>query len=148
MRYPSWLKNLAVLTGRRSAPQRHSAVRRRPDCRLSLEALEGRVVPSASTDFLYVGDGSHNTVERFDAATGEHLGTFVDGSKSLKGPRGLIFDDDGHLLVANQNVGRGKPGEILKYDAATGAFAGELVPFQDPNAPFAPRGIVLKDNIL
>src|SRR5262249_53393594 len=36
----------------------------------------------------------------------------------------------------------------LKYDAATGAFAGALVPFQDPHAPFAPRGMVLKDNVL
>jgi hypothetical protein len=61
---------------------------------------------------------------------------------------GLIFDGHGHLLVANQDVNRGKPGEILKYDAATGAFAGDLVPFQDPHAPFAPRGLVLKDNVL
>jgi hypothetical protein len=115
--------------------------------RLPLEELEGRVVLSV---FLYVGDGVNNTVQRFDATTtpGGALGTFVDGSKSLDGPRGMIFDGHGHLLVANQNVNRGKPGEIMKYDATTGAFLGELVPFQDPNTPFAPRGIVLKDNVL
>jgi hypothetical protein len=118
----------------------------RPRLRLSMEELEDRVVPS--TDFLYVGDAGNNTVQRFDAATGAALGTFVAGDKSLKGPRGAIFDGAGHLLVANQNVGRGKSGEILRYDAQTGAFEGELVPFQDPNAPFAPRGMALKNNVL
>jgi hypothetical protein len=124
------------------------ARKQRPASRFrpALQALEDRVVPS--TDFLYVGDGISNTVQRFDAATGAALGTFVDGSKSLDGPRGMVFDGDGHLLLANQNVNRGKPGEIMKYDAATGAFLCELVPFQDANAPFAPRAMVLKDNIL
>lgn len=107
--------------------------------------LDGRNLPSAT---LYVGDDGGNTVESFNAMTGQHLGTFVENSKSLKGVRGLLFDGDGHFLVANQNVGRGKPGEILRYDAATGDFDGELVPFQSPNAPFAPRGMVLKDNVL
>jgi hypothetical protein len=95
-----------------------------------------------------VGDGGHNTVERFNADTGAHVDTFIKGSKSLDGPRGMLFDGDGHFLVANQNVNRGKPGEIMEYDAGTGAFVGEVVPFQDANAPFAPRGIVLKDHVL
>jgi hypothetical protein len=96
-------------------------------------------------DSLYVGDNAtnghsgDNSVQRFDALTGASLGTFVAGSDSLKGVRGIIFDGNGHMLVANQNVGRGKPGEIMRYDAQTGAFQGELVPFQDPHAPFAPR---------
>jgi len=114
-----------------------------------LEVLEDRVVPSTMTDSLYVGDNAtnghsaDNSVQRFDATTGASLGTFVNGSDSLKGVRGVIFDGNGHLLVANQNVNRGKPGDILQYDAKTGSFQGELVPFQDPHAPFAPRGIVL-----
>jgi len=113
---------------------------------LAVVPLDGRNLPSAGA--LYVGDDGGNTVERFDAMTGQQLGTFVENSHSLKGVRGLLFDGEGHFLVANQNVGRGKPGEILRYDAATGEFDGELVPFQSPHAPFAPRGMVLKDNVL
>jgi glucose/arabinose dehydrogenase len=99
-------------------------------------------------DSLYVGDVANNTVQRFDATTGAGQSTFVQNSKSLDGPMGMLFDGHGDLLVANQNINRGKAGEILQYDASTGAFKGELVPFQDPNAPFAPRGMVLKDNVL
>src|SRR5262245_24857900 len=112
-----------------------------------VEALEDRAVPSTA-DILYVGDAGNNTVQRFDADTGASLGTFVDNSKSLKGPRGMIFDGDGHFLLANQNAGRGKTGEIMRYDAGTGVFQGSVVPFQDANAPFAPRGMVLKDGII
>jgi hypothetical protein len=139
MRPLTWLRNLA----RRPVRTRRTAPRT-----LTLEVLEGRAVPSAAQDFLYVGDGIDNTVQRFDANTGAALGTFVAGNKSLDGPRGMVLDGAGHLLLANQNVNRGKPGEILQYDAATGAFEGKLVSFQDPHAPFAPRGIVLKDNVL
>ena len=120
--------------------------------RLSLEPLEERAVPSV--DSLFIGDnssvlhGGNDSVQRFDAISGASQGEFVSGSDSLKGVRGLIFDGAGHLLVANQDVFRGKPGEIMKFDAVTGAFQGDLVPFQDPNAPFAPRGIVLKNNVL
>jgi hypothetical protein len=119
-----------------------------------LEALEDRAVPSATSDILYVGDNASNghsadnSVQSFDAGSGASLGTFVSGADGLKGARGLIFDGAGHLLLANQNVGRGIPGEIMKYDAVTGAFEGGLVSSKDAHAPFAPRGIVLKDNVL
>ena len=147
MQLPPWLRTQAVAArpfARRTC-RRPPRTRQPARMRLLLEELEGRVVLS---DFLYVGDNVNNTVQRFDAMTGGALGTFVDGNKSLHGPRGMVFDGHGHLLVANQNVNRGKPGEILRYDAATGAFEGELVPFQDPHAPFAPRGMVLKGNVL
>src|SRR5262249_43703733 len=144
MRFVTWLRSLAP---RPASPRPRRA-------RLALEPLEERAVPSATSDFLYVGDNAsngksaNNSVQQFDAATGASLGTFVPGSNSLKGVMGLIFDGHGHLLVANQDVNRGKPGEIMKYDAATGAFEGDLVPFQDPHAPFSPRGVVLRDNVL
>jgi hypothetical protein len=143
---PPWLRTLVCTFAPRP---RRVPRRRRP---FLLEALEDRAVPSA--DVLYIGDnasnghGAGNSVQSFDAGTGASLGTFVPGSDSLKGVRGMIFDSAGHLLVANQDVNRGKPGEIMKFDANTGAFVGDLVPFQDPNAPFGPRGIVLKDNVL
>jgi hypothetical protein len=140
MQLPTWLRTLTA--GRRSKSRPPRQARGAP----TLEALEDRVVPSA--DFLYVGDGTNNAVQRFDAAAGAALGTFVAGSKSLDGPRGMVFDGHGHFLLVNQNVNRGKPGDIMQYDAATGAYLGNLVSFQDANAPFAPRAMVLKDNVL
>ncbi|WP_077212528.1 NHL repeat-containing protein [Bacillus dakarensis] len=106
-------------------------------------------------DYLYIGDGFDNTVKTFDAESGRFLGRFVpSGDNGLNGPRGLIFDHNGNLLVTNQNVDPPPPpalqnGSILKYDEHTGQFQGFLVSPNDPNAPFAPRGIVLsKQNIL
>jgi hypothetical protein len=146
----TWLRTLAF-AGRSHRRPSHT---RPPGRRLRLEALEDRVVPSAASDILYIGDNAsnghsaNNTVQSFAPSTGASLGTFVSASQGLKGARGMVFDGAGHLLVANQNVGRGIPGEIMKYDAATGAFQGDLVSFQDSHAPFAPRGIVVKDNVL
>jgi len=67
----------------------------------------------------------------------------TSGSGGLLGPRGLIFNHPGHLLVSNQNVNQAFAGEILRYNGKTGVFIRALVPRTDPNAPFAPRGIVL-----
>lgn len=101
------------------------------------------------SDSLYTGDQGDNTVKRFDADTGAFLGEFVKkGNSPIKGPRGLIFNEDGNLLVSNQNSGANKFGEILSHDGVTGAFLGALVPHNDPNAPFAPRGIVLSGDVL
>jgi len=115
-------------------------------------------------DFLYIGDASNtpktDTVQRFDATTGAYLGPFitVGNNGGLDGVRGLIFNrenrrpdgilrdqdrPDRDLLVANQNVNQTFPGEIFTYSGGTGVFLGALVPFTDPHAPFAPRGIVL-----
>lgn len=101
-------------------------------------------------DFLYIGDGSDDTVKTFDAETGRFLGRFVaPGSNGLHGPRGLIFDHSDNLLVTNQNVDQPQNGNVLKYDGHTGAFLGQLVRSDAAGAPFAPRGIVLsKHNIL
>jgi sugar lactone lactonase YvrE len=148
MKLVTWLNTLTSAARALAGRTRAKRSRRQPTRhRLCLEALEDRVVPS-TLDSLYVGDVANNTVQRFDASTGAGQSTFVQNSKSLAGPMGMLFDGHGDLLVANQNLNRGKSGEILQYDAATGAFKGELVPFQDPNSPFAPRGMVLKDNVL
>ncbi|SER91408.1 hypothetical protein [Psychrobacillus sp. OK032] len=98
-------------------------------------------------DSLYIGDTSNDTVNRFDAVTGRSLGTFVtSGSGGLHGPRGLIFDHLGDLLVSNQNVEQPQNGNVLKYNGETGAFIGELVSSIQEGAPFAPRGIVLSNS--
>ncbi|MGE7903577.1 hypothetical protein ACQKNS_04165 [Peribacillus sp. NPDC094092] len=104
---------------------------------------------SFECDFLYIGDGFDNTVKTFGSETGWFLGSFVaSGNNGLNGPRGLIFDHEGNLLVTNQKVNEGS-GNVLKYDGKTGEFLGEIVKSDATGAPFAPRGIVLsKHNIL
>jgi hypothetical protein len=121
---------------------------------LSLERLEDRallsgspVAPGNPQDILLVGDGSDNTVKRFDASTGVYLGnTVAPGDGGLNGPRGLIFPNPGQLLVVDQNVLEPNPGEVLRYNGPTGNFLGNVVFQTDPNAPFAPRGMVLGAN--
>jgi hypothetical protein len=100
------------------------------------------------TDSLYIGDTKDDSVRRFDVPTGDFGDTFVrSGSGGLHGPRGMVFDHDGNLLVANQNVNQPIAGEILRCDGK-GRFLGALVPASDPDAPFAPRGMVLSNGIL
>lgn len=101
------------------------------------------------TDSLYIGDGGDDTVKRFNAKTGKYLGVFVAaGSGGVNGPRGLTFTQ-GRLFLANQNVNQNFAGEILRYRRDTGAFLNALVPCNsplsrtcDPDAPFAPRGMI------
>lgn len=101
------------------------------------------------TDFLYIGDRGDDTVKRFDAKSGNFFDTFVSSnSGGLYGPGGILFDKDGYLLVSNQNVNQPISGDILQYNGKTGVFEKELVPSTDKNAPFAPRGIILKDSKL
>jgi DNA-binding beta-propeller fold protein YncE len=103
----------------------------------------------AAEDTLYIGDAADNTVKAFDAEKGDFKGEFVKkGNSPIKGPMGLIFNSDGDLLVSNQNAGANKSGELLEFDGKTGKFLGALVPHNDPNAPFAPRGIVLLKDVL
>jgi hypothetical protein len=93
---------------------------------------------------LYIGDAKDNTVRQFDAGIGTFQGTFVSsGSGGLAGPRGVIFDHSGNLLVANQNVNLPINGDILRYDGASGAFDNQVVSPSDPHAPFSPRGMIL-----
>jgi hypothetical protein len=102
-------------------------------------------VPCAAdftSDSLYVGDVSDNSIKRFDAATGCYQGVFVSsGSGGLDGPRGILHE--GNFLVSNQNVNQNFPGEIDQYSHVDGKFLGALVPHTDANAPYDPDGIIL-----
>jgi len=130
-------------------PGREARKQMVPRTRPSVEALEDRCLLSGGlsapvADSLYVGDGSDNTVKKFDASTGAYEGNFIaSGSGGLNGPRGLIFRNHGQMLVVDQNVGEPNPGEVLRFNGVTGNFLDNLVFQTDPNAPFAPRGMVL-----
>jgi hypothetical protein len=88
-------------------------------------------------------------VLRFDAHSGAYVDTFIaDDAGGLHGPRGMIFRNPGALLVVNQNVDQDVPGEVLRYNGRTGEFLRATVPATDPEAPFAPRGMVLNKNTL
>ncbi|WP_462408542.1 hypothetical protein [Neobacillus sp. Marseille-QA0830] len=101
-------------------------------------------------DSLYIGDGFEDTVARFDAGTGKFHGNFVPAqSGGLHGPRGMIFNHIGNLLVANQNVGLPINGNVLEYMGENGRYRRQFVRSDGENAPFAPRGMVLsRHNIL
>ena len=97
---------------------------------------------SAQTaDSLYVGDAGDNTVKRFDLQ-GQSLGTFVKSTSGLRGPRGLVFNNGGDLIVSDQNVATSSNSDILEYDS-TGRLLSRLVPHSDANAPVASRGVIL-----
>jgi len=120
-------------------------------------ASRAQNINHSAHDSLLIGDSGDNTVKRFDAKTGEYLGVFITAApvvgdcadllppaNCLQGPRGLIFDGTGELLLANQNDCTTCPnGTILRYAGHTGAYLDPLVPYSDPHSPVAPRGIVL-----
>jgi hypothetical protein len=128
---------------------------------IGITLLVGGIAKSSWADSLYVGDNGdgsatigQSTVKRYDAQTGQFLGVFVTSTSSgtkagepIIGVRGLIFNRQGNLVLANQNVGQTQNGTILSYSGTTGVFLGALVPFTDPNSPVAPRGIVLGGNL-
>jgi DNA-binding beta-propeller fold protein YncE len=109
---------------------------------LLIGAFGASTTLGATSDSLYIGDATDNTIKRFDAQTGAYLGVFVPTSASLIGPRGILHVDR-RLLVSNQNVNLKIPGEIDQFGIADGTSLGALVPSADPHAPFAPRGIIL-----
>lgn len=72
---------------------------------------------------LYVASEATNSVERFDIATGVHLGRFVSsGAGGLSGPTSLAWDASGDLVVSSFNTD-----SVLKFDGTTGDFAGTFV---------------------
>lgn len=111
---------------------------------LVLTSAMRSTVPAGAqaADILYIGDGADNAVKRFDAATGFALTDLVKSTAGLHGPRGLVFDPEGNLVVSDQNVGTSSRGDILLYGGG-GQLLDRIVPNSDPDAPALPRGLVL-----
>lgn len=98
-------------------------------------------------DFLYIGDATDNSVKRFKL-NGHFDDIFVKPDDDvLIGPRGLIFNTEGNLLISNQNVELLINGNVLKYDVQNKVIS-QLVSSTEEGAPFAPRGIILYNNVL
>src|SRR5262249_6975471 len=68
-----------------------------------------------------VGPG-HNTILRYDGATGAFLGAFAD-DKSLTNPRTILFGPDGNLYIDNKFGA----GAVLRFDGTTGALLDTFV---------------------
>jgi DNA-binding beta-propeller fold protein YncE len=97
-------------------------------------------------DTLYVTDELDGTVKSFSTQDGSRLG-FTTQKGQLRAPMGL-FVAGGELVVVNQNAEKPFSGEILQYLLRGGKLAGPLVDQHDPDAPFAPRGVVLLKGVL
>src|SRR5262245_18620985 len=100
----------------------------------SLVAMGGAFLlgHSAIAQALYVGDAHNDTVEAIEVTSGAYVGAFAHSSINteeykITGPRGIIFVGD-VCLVINQNVNLPTNGEVLKFDADSGAFISKLVP--------------------
>jgi len=99
--------------------------------------------PACADEVLYVGDAGDNTIKVFDANNGMLLDVSDPPAVTgLMGPRGMILRGD-DLLVVNQNVGLTVAGEVLRFDAGDLTFLGAVIPASDPDAPYAPFGIIL-----
>jgi DNA-binding beta-propeller fold protein YncE len=97
---------------------------------------------------LYIGDAADNSLKRFSAATGDFHGATVKSKAGLHGPRGLVLDANGNLIVADQNFGTSTPGEILLYSTTTGKLLDRVVAHSDPNAPAVPRGLIRSGHVI
>jgi hypothetical protein len=100
-------------------------------------------------DLMYIGDGSDNSLKVFAikkdtmtaSLTASFKGTLVKSQGGLHGPRGILIDAAGNLLVSDQNLNTSANGDILLYDSSTGKLLNHVVS-PGPNAPTVPRGIV------
>ena len=85
---------------------------------------------------LYVGSQSNQAVLKFDGTTGGFIGAYVTpGEGGLVDPRGLAFDQDGRLYVADLGTSA-----IHRYDS-TGQYLDDPVVGNSTSFP-GPAGII------
>jgi hypothetical protein len=113
---------------------------------VDMGACEGVSALFSRGEVLLVGEGRKNSITAFELRSGAGVGIFAQpgagSSYQTLGPRGMLCVSN-QLLVVNQNVDTPYNGEILAFDLNTGAFVGKRVPSSNPNAPYAPRGMII-----
>ncbi len=115
---------------------------------VSITMVLAATINGFAADVLYVADTANNSVNMFDASTGAFLGVMVKSVAGLHGPRGILVNSDGNLVISDQNAGTSAPGDVLLYSSATGKLLQRIVSHSDPSAPAVPRGIVLWEDTL
>ena len=112
---------------------------------LASAALACALAPNAQAngphDRLFIGDGTDNNVEVFDAVSGLYQRTLPTAAAPVVGPRGILAVAN-TLLLVNQNVDQPFNGEVLRFTPGTGAGLPPVVAGSRADAPFAPRGMV------
>ncbi|AGP38785.1 hypothetical protein BE04_42065 [Sorangium cellulosum] len=116
-------------------------------------ADEGACPEPSIQDTLFIGDNGDFSVKAFSVDPWMSLtytgSPFVEpAAGGLHGVMGLIFGRNRNLLAVNQNVELPINGEVLEFDGADGRLIRSIVASSDPDSPFAPRGMVLRDNVL
>jgi hypothetical protein len=109
----SLLLSLALCDVPNSSPrprQRREARRRFAPCRLHVEALEDRTVPST----ISVANASLNEI-------GTPSAFISAGSGGLSSPQGITLGPDGNVYVASS------PGAVLRYNGNTGQYINTFV---------------------
>jgi hypothetical protein len=117
---------------------------------LALAAIQPARGDMIDIDLMYIGDGSNNSLKVFAikkdtvsaSFTARFKDTVVKSQGGLHGPRGLVIDAGGNLLVSDQNVLTSTNGDISLYDSATGKLLNRVVSHDEPIAASVPRGIV------
>ena len=71
---------------------------------------------------LLVAMSGGGTVERYESATGRHVGTFIN---RIDQPNALAYGPDGALYVATGTVGGA--GAVKKFNGVTGRFLGNFI---------------------
>ncbi len=93
-------------------------------------ALIGNFIPSIGRPrvfewvgaSVYVTSETQNAVKKYNGTNGVAQGNLVaPGAGGLRTPIGMVFDGDGFIYVTSAT------NQVLKYDAATGAFVGVFV---------------------
>ena len=89
---------------------------------LTVAAWMGLAATPSQAD-LFVTSGSTNAVFRYDGTTGAFISAISGGG--LVTPRGMAFGPDGNLYVGGGPLGTS---QVLRFNAATGAFLDVFVP--------------------
>ena len=74
-------------------------------------------------------------VERYDGATGAHVGTFITGCPN---GNGIAWGPDGNLYVSTGNVFG--PGTVKRFDGTTGRFIDDFVAYPPDTNGYLCRG--------